>query len=91
MNETEYILGDVFMQNLYVILDYENSQFAVNGNYILVPGKGEKKDRSTSGSMVWVIIGSVVGVLVLVAIIGFCIVRAKNRRLQSNLAKYETL
>ena len=35
-NETEYILGDVFMQGLYVILDYENSQFAVNGPYIPV-------------------------------------------------------
>lgn len=38
----EYIIGDVFMQSLYVMLDYENSQFAVNGNFISVAQLGEK-------------------------------------------------
>ena len=82
------------MQGLYVILDYENSQFAVNGPYIPVDRIGEKKERTDdtqSNGMIWIIIGSVVGVLVLVAIIGFIIVRQKNRRLQENLSKYETL
>lgn len=44
-NASEYILGDVFMQSLYVMLDYENSRFAVNGNYITVESMGDKKRR----------------------------------------------
>ncbi len=91
MHPTEYILGDVFMQSLYVVLDYENSRFAVNGNYRQVEVIGDKPVRPESGSMLWIIIGAVVGVLLLVAIIGGCIVRSKNRRLQNNLAKYEQL
>lgn len=82
------------MQSLYVILDYENSQFAVNGNYRIVPTIDPKPNRdptSTSGSLLWIIIGSVVGVLVIVAIIGFICVRNKNKRLQQNLEKYATL
>lgn len=94
-NATEYILGDVFMQSMYVILDYENSKFAINGAYVTVNSTGDKPNRpdepASSGLSVWVIIGIVVGVLALVAIIGFIIVRQKNRRLQSNLSKYETL
>jgi Eukaryotic aspartyl protease len=93
-NPTEYILGDVFMQNMYVILDYENSKFAVNGNYRIVEprfDKPERPEQDSSSISVWAIIGIVAGVLVLVGVIGFCIVRAKNKRLQSNLAKYETL
>ncbi len=39
----------------------------------------------------WIIIGAVVGVLIAVAVIGFVIVRRKNRRLEDNLSKYETL
>jgi len=41
--------------------------------------------------VIWAVIGSIIGVLIVVAIVGFIIVRMKNRRLQSNLAKYETL
>jgi hypothetical protein len=64
------------MQSLYVVLDYENSQFAVNGNYIDVEPMEDKTKKDTSSShMVWIIIGSVVGVLVLVAIIGCFIVK----------------
>ena len=32
-NASEYILGDVFMQAFYVVLDYDNARFAVNGNF----------------------------------------------------------
>jgi hypothetical protein len=94
-NATEYILGDVFMQSMYVILDYENSRFAVNGNYVWVDPINEKPPRPDTtegnGISVWVIVFSVVGVLIVVGIIGFFIVRQKNRRLQNNLAKYEAL
>ena len=79
------------MQSLYVVLDYENSQFAVNGNYIDVEPLDKSKKDTGSSSMVWIIIGSVIGVLVLVAIIGCFIVKQKNRRLQENLAKYDQL
>ena len=92
VNATEYILGDVFMQNMYVILDYENSRFAINGNYRTVTPVDDKPVRPTeSSSSVWIIIAIVLGVFVLVAAIGFVIVRMRNKRLQSNLSKYETL
>lgn len=89
-NATEYILGDVFMQNMYVILDYENSRFAVNGNFRVVEPTQPKPIRDESSS-VWVIIAIVLGVFVLVAGVGFAMVRMRNKRLQSNLSKYETL
>lgn len=89
------------MQSLYVMLDYENSKFALNGEYTTVTALDDKPYRPTDPSdpttptanknLVWIIIGSVVGVLVIVAVVGFLIVRRKNRRLQDNLAKYETL
>jgi nitrate reductase gamma subunit len=41
--------------------------------------------------VIWAIIGSIIGVLIVVAIVGFIIIRMKNRRLQANLAKYDTL
>ena len=92
VNATEYILGDVFMQNMYVVLDYENSRFAVNGNYRTVEPTNEKPVRpEESSSSVWIIIAIVLGVFVLVASIGFVVVRMRNKRLQSNLSKYETL
>lgn len=93
LHEKEYILGDVFMQSMYVVLDYENSRFAVNGNYITVDKVHEKEPKNipSSGNMIWVIIGAVIGVLVVVAITGFIIVKIKNRRLQANLAKYDQL
>jgi hypothetical protein len=91
-NATEYILGDVFMQNMYVVLDYENTRFAVNGNYRTVEPTLPKPNRpDEQSSSVWVIIAIVLGVFVLVAGIGFVIVRMRNKRLQSNLSKYETL
>lgn len=100
-NSTRFILGDVFMQSLYVMLDYDNSQFALNGNWVHASTMYTQKrfpdaptDDGTGGSnksIVWVIIGSVLGVLVAVAAIGIFIVRRKNRRLQQNLEKYETL
>lgn len=93
MHATEYILGDVFMQNMYVVLDYSSSRFAVNGNFRMVEPKPDNKPvrPDSVGSSVWIIIGIVAGVLVLVAGIGCCIVKMKNKRLQSNLAKYEQL
>jgi hypothetical protein len=92
-NATEYLIGDVFMQNMYVILDYENSRFAINGNYRTVEPKGDKpnRDDSSSSSSVWVIIGIVLGAFILIAGIGFVVVRMRNKKLQSNLSKYETL
>ncbi len=98
-HDSEFILGDVFMQSLYVLLDYENSKFAVNGDYTSVTALNDKPYRpdentpatTPNKNLVWIIIGSVVGVLVIVAVVGFLIVRRKNRRLQDNLAKYETL
>lgn len=80
------------MQNMYVILDYENSRFAINGNYRVVTPTEDKPVRpEEQSSSVWIIIAIVLGVFVLVAAIGFVIVRMRNKRLQSNLSKYETL
>lgn len=45
INRFEYILGDIFMQNFYVILDYENSRFAINGVYTQVKDIGTKGYR----------------------------------------------
>lgn len=103
INATEYILGDVFMQNFYVIMDYENSRFAINGVYTPVKEIGTKgyrdpeiydedgQRKDVSQSIVMAVVGSIIGVLVIVGIVGFIIVKMKNRRLQSNLAKYEQL
>jgi hypothetical protein len=88
------------MKNFYVILDYENYKFAMNGVYTPT---GEIKDygfrndgttdntQGSSKSIIWAVIGSIIGVLAVVAIVGFIIVRMKNNRLQANLAKYEQL
>ena len=97
-------MGDVFMQNFYVIMDYENTRFAINGVYTPVKEigtkgyrdpevydeEGQKKDQGSS-SIIMAVVGSIIGVLVIVGIVGFIIVKMKNRRLQSNLAKYEQL
>lgn len=98
-NTTEFILGDVFMQSLYVMLDYDNSKFALNGNW--VPKSQMDTTRYTVPSdeiggktVVWIIVGSVLAVLIVVAVIGWFIVRRKNRNLEKNLdnlSKYETL
>jgi len=90
------------MQNFYVILDYEQSRFAINGFYVTVKEIKEKgyrdptddgmpKNDDNSSKIVWAIIIAIVAVLVVIAIAGFVIVRLKNRRLQNNLAKYEQL
>jgi len=80
------------MQNMYVILDYENSRFAINGNYrVVIPTEDKPVRPEEQSSSVWIIIAIVLGVFVLVAGIGFVIVRMRNKRLQSNLSKYETL
>jgi hypothetical protein len=90
---TEYILGDVFMQNMYVVLDYENSRFGINGNYRTVEPRGDKPDRpSDEGSIsVWIIIGIFIGAFVIVGAGGLLIARMRNKKLQANLQKYETL
>jgi hypothetical protein len=87
------------MQNFYVILDYNNYKFAINGIYTPtenIKDYGWKEDPTrpasgSSGSIIWAVIGSIIGVLAVVAIVGFIIVRMKNHRLQANLAKYEQL
>ena len=94
-NATEYILGDVFMQSMYVILDYENSRFAVNGNYTLVDPKDSKPNRpdpkdepASSNATLWIILGVAFGVIAIVG--GYIVFRIKKRRsLEANLAKYE--
>ena len=87
------------MQSLYVMLDYDNSRFALNGNW--VPKSQMDTTRYTVPSdeiggktVVWIIVGSVLAVLIAVAVIGWFIVRRKNRNLEKNLdnlSKYETL
>jgi hypothetical protein len=89
------------MQNFYIILDYENYRFAMNGIFTAtgdIKPFGFKDNNSTTpngpaggSSIVWAVIGSIIGVLAVVAIVGFIIVRMKNSRLQANLAKYEQL
>lgn len=88
------------MQNFYVVLDYENYKFAINGVYTPtseIKDFGFRDDGTKDGgdtnnkSIIWAVIGSIIGVLVVVAIVGFIIVRMKNHRLQANLAKYEQL
>ena len=79
------------MQNFYVILDYDNYKFAMNGVYTPTSeikdfgfrDDGTKDGGATAGSssIIWAVIGSIIGVLVVVAIVGFIIVRMKNHRL----------
>lgn len=98
-NTTEFILGDVFMQSLYVMLDYDNSRFALNGNWVPKSQMDTTRyqvpsDEIGGKTVVWIIVGSVLAVLIAVAVIGWFIVRRKNRNLEKNLdnlSKYETL
>ena len=100
VNPTEYILGDVFMQQFYVILDYQNYRFAMNGIY--TPASeikqygfrdpdAQHEDKKPASGIVWFVIAAIVIVLAIVGIIGFVIIRLKNKNLQANLAKYESL
>jgi len=98
LHPDEYILGDIFMQQFYAIFDYTNYKFAINGAYTPT---SEIKDfgfrdpeavPTTQGNkVIFIVIAAIVIVLAVVAIIGCVIVRLKNRRLEENLAKYETL
>jgi hypothetical protein len=99
MNPNEYILGDIFMQQFYVMLDYGKYQFAINGVYTPISeikDKGfrdpDRKNPGTSqNTVVFIVIAAILIVLAVVGVIGCIIVRVKNRRLQDNLAKYEQL
>jgi hypothetical protein len=91
------------MQNFYVIMDYEKSQFAINGVYTPVKEIKEKGYRDPdlydedgkkvegTKSILWAILGSIFGVLVIIGIVALIIFKMRDSRLQSNLAKYETL
>jgi hypothetical protein len=99
LNPEEYILGDLFMQQFYTIFDYANYKFAINGIYTPTSEikefgfrDPEANNHQTPGNtVIFVVIAAIVIVLAVVAIIGCVIVRVKNRRLEANLAKYETL
>ena len=57
---------------------------------------GDKPDRPNestegNGSLIGIIVGSVVGVLVLIGVIGFVLYKKKNSALKKNLESYETL
>ena len=92
------------MQNFYVILDYDNSRIALNGVYTPVKEIGTKGYRDpdlydedgkmigdNNKSVLWAIIGSILGVLFIIGIVALIIFKMRDNRLQSNLAKYETL
>ena len=87
------------MQQFYTVFDYTNYRFAVNGIYTPISEIQQYGFRDpdataptkTSGNIVFIVIAAIVIVLAVVAIIGCVIVRVKNRRLEANLAKYETL
>ena len=87
------------MQQFYTVFDYTNYRFAVNGIYTPISDIQQYGFRDpdapvptkTSGNIVFIVIAAIVIVLAVVAIIGCVIVRVKNRRLEANLAKYETL
>ena len=85
------------MQQFYLALDYGKGRFAINGVY--TPIEEIKKygfrdpdhNPSSNKSIILVVIVSIVIVLAVVGIIGYVMVRVKNRRLEANLAKYEQL
>ena len=98
MKPEEYILGDIFMQQFYVVLDYGKYQFAINGVYTPISEIKDKgfrdPDRNTGTSqnkVVFIVIAAILIVLAVVGVIGCVIVRVKNKRLHDNLAKYEQL
>ena len=86
------------MQQFYAIFDYTNYKFAINGAYTPTSEIKEFGFRdpeavptSQGNKVIFIVIAAIVIVLAVVAIIGCVIVRLKNRRLEENLAKYETL
>lgn len=104
VNATEYILGDLFMQQFYLILDYGKYRFAVNGIYTDIkdiqqygfrdydPNAPVNPPTETPRAPVWgYIVGGIVIALAVIAIVFFIVIRVKNNRLQNNLAKYEQL
>ena len=87
------------MQQFYTIFDYTNYKFAINGVYTPT---SEIKDygfrdpeagnhNNGNSPVIIIVIAAIVIVLAVVAIVGCVIVRVKNKRLEDNLAKYETL
>jgi hypothetical protein len=91
------------MQNFYVIMDYDNSRFAINGVYTPVKEISSKGYRDPdlynedgeriqdTKSIMWAVLGSILGVLLIIGIVALIIFKMRDSRLQSNLAKYETL
>jgi len=91
------------MQNFYVIMDYDHSRFAINGVYTPVKEIGSKGYRDPdlynedgeriqdNKSIMWAVLGSILGVLLIIGIVALIIFKMRDSRLQSNLAKYETL
>ena len=85
MKPDEYILGDIFMQQFYVVLDYGKYQFAINGVYTPISEIKDKgfrdPDRHTGTSqnkVVFIVIAAILIVLAVVGVIGCVIVRVKN-------------
>jgi hypothetical protein len=80
-NESTYTLGRAFLQNAYVIANYENYTFSVSQalypsttvqqNIVSIPGKGGPKSGSTGLS-----IGVIVGIAVAGAVVVICAIIA---------------
>jgi len=91
-DDTQYTLGRTFLQEAYVIADYDSSTFTVAPctwqsnmtaqiHTILPPGETlDRKASSSSSFPAGAIAGVVVGVVVLVALIGLAIFFVRRRR-----------
>jgi len=90
-SDTQYTLGRTFLQEAYVIADYDSSTFTVAPctwqsnmtaqiHAVLPPGADQSKSSSSSSFPAGAIAGVVVGVVVLVALIGLAIFLVRRRR-----------
>ncbi|KAJ9656578.1 hypothetical protein H2201_008493 [Coniosporium apollinis] len=97
VNDSQYTLGRTFLQQAYVIVDYERSNFSVSQALfpdtsiplhivpILPPGEGSSSAGLSTAAIAGIVVGAVV--IVVVAILAAFIIRRKQRGATAALAK----
>ena len=89
-----YILGDIFLFNNYVVMDYDNKRVGINGEIVIVENvdKHENPQTGTGQLPLWAIILIMIVFLgIFLGIIAFVFIRYKYRRLHDELSIYDNV
>lgn len=83
--DNDFVLGEVFIQNYYTVLDFENKRVGFNGD-LFVEGLPLKKFP------LWaIIVIAVAGAGIVLAIAICVVVRHRNKNLKSKLGEYNEI